>query len=370
MFRQAHRPLGGEGAVADVGGRQHQVGGVAVEAMEGDVEIRLLRLGGDAGGGAAAHDVGDDDGGLAGHRQAQALHHQAQAGTGGGGEGGHPTEGAADDHVHRGQFVLGLEQAAADLFQAGRQPLQHLGGRGDGVGGDEAHPAAQGPQAAGLVAAHVPALAAGDGGHGTGGGGGVTGLEAGHRRRGDVGALAAQGRRRLGLQGGEGQAGHGPGGSQGGHVEAATRHGVGHGLQGQFDHPGAAGEDLRRHGAPRRIGEHQALGAQGDFVIEAADVEPVQGHQDVEAIIHAVHRAGTEAHHGRGLTAADLGPGGAGHEAVIAGAGHGGEEDRPGRDGAAAARAGDGDGQPGRLSAEGFLGHVWPWRLGVDKGCS
>ncbi len=58
---QMHRPLCREQAVGDRQRRHHHMRGVAVQAVDGDVEVGLLRLGRDAGGRPAAHDVDDDE---------------------------------------------------------------------------------------------------------------------------------------------------------------------------------------------------------------------------------------------------------------------------------------------------------------------
>ena len=67
------------------------------------------------------------------HRQTQTLEHQRQAGPGGGRQRRNAAERGADDHVDRGQLILRLQQAAAQLLQPRRQPLQQVTGRCDRV---------------------------------------------------------------------------------------------------------------------------------------------------------------------------------------------------------------------------------------------
>mgnify|MGYP002137566435 CR=1 FL=1 len=93
--------------------RRKNIFRVAVQAVDREGQVALLALGRDAGGRPAAHHVDDDDGHLGGHRQADAFGHQRQARASGGRQRGHAAVGGADDHVHRGQLVLGLPPRAA-----------------------------------------------------------------------------------------------------------------------------------------------------------------------------------------------------------------------------------------------------------------
>jgi hypothetical protein len=136
-FRQMHGPLRGEQAVGHRVGGDHDMRRIAVQAVHRDVEVALLRFGGDAGRGADAHHVDHHQRHFGGDRQAQRFDHQRQAGAGSGGHRRHAAVGGADDLVDRGQFVLGLHQHPADLGQRRGQPFQHFGGGRDRVGGDE-----------------------------------------------------------------------------------------------------------------------------------------------------------------------------------------------------------------------------------------
>jgi hypothetical protein len=159
-FRQMHGPLRGEQAVGHRVGGDHDVRRVAMQAVDRDVEVALLGLGGDAGGGTDAHHVHHHQRHFGGHGKAQRFDHQRQAGAGCCGHRRHAAVGGTDDLVDRGQFVFGLHQHAADLGQRRGEPFEDFGGRGDWVGGDETHTAANRAEAGGLVAGNAPARCA------------------------------------------------------------------------------------------------------------------------------------------------------------------------------------------------------------------
>jgi hypothetical protein len=59
-------------------GREHQVRGVAVQAVKRDVDVTLLGLGRDTSGRADAHHVHHDDGGLGRDRETERLDHERE----------------------------------------------------------------------------------------------------------------------------------------------------------------------------------------------------------------------------------------------------------------------------------------------------
>ena len=156
-FGQMHRPLRGQQAVGNRQRRGHDMRRVAVQPVDGDVEVALLRLGGDAGRRPRSHHVDDDERDFRGHGEAEQFDHQRQAGTGRRRQRRHAAIARADDHVDRGQFVLGLHQHAAALRQRPRHPFQDLGRRRDRVAADEFDAAPQRAEARRLVAGDRPA---------------------------------------------------------------------------------------------------------------------------------------------------------------------------------------------------------------------
>ena len=155
-----HGPLRRRDAIGDRGRRQHEPRRVAVKPADGERKVALLAFRRNAGRGAAAHHVDDDDRDLGADRETDAFGHQREARSRGRREGGHAAVRRADDHVDGGELVLGLQQRAADLRERGRHPFEQLGRRRDRVGGDEAHAAADRAQPRRLVAGDEPALAA------------------------------------------------------------------------------------------------------------------------------------------------------------------------------------------------------------------
>ena len=68
-------PLCGEQAIGNGLRGQHEVWRIAMEAVDGDVEIGLFGFGRDARGRAGAHHVNDDDRNLGGGSQAERFDH-------------------------------------------------------------------------------------------------------------------------------------------------------------------------------------------------------------------------------------------------------------------------------------------------------
>ena len=81
-----HRPAGSKHTVTDAKWGEHQVGCIAVQSVDGGVEVGLFGLGRNTRRRSSAHDVDHDDGNFSGNREADALDHQREAGTGGCGE--------------------------------------------------------------------------------------------------------------------------------------------------------------------------------------------------------------------------------------------------------------------------------------------
>jgi hypothetical protein len=166
------------------------------------------------------------------------------------------------------------------------------------------------------------------------------------------------------LQGTQGHPSQGAQGAQARHVEAAVRQGIRDRLKGQSAHPGTGAGQGLGYRLALAVREDQGPLIEGQLIDEALDVVPVEAQQDVEAVPHARHRPGAEAHHGGGLAAADLGARGACQKPVVARPGDRGEQDQAGGDRTAAAGAGDRDagtsgvglrvlhGSPANLSCE------------------
>ncbi len=121
-------------------------------AVDGDVEIGLLRLGRNAGGTARPHHVDDDDGDLGGGGEPQRLDRdEASPGPDVAVSEGVPPNEEPMIMLTRPRAVLGLDQDAADLGERRRQPLEQLGGGGrDGRRRQGAHTAAH-PRRAGRL---------------------------------------------------------------------------------------------------------------------------------------------------------------------------------------------------------------------------
>ncbi len=224
------------------------------------------------------------------------LGHQRQARAGGGRQRGHAAVGRADDHVDRGQFVLGLQQRAADLGQRRRHPFEQLGRRRDRVGGDEAHAAAHGAEAGGLVAADLPAPA-GRRRRLCQAGQAVACRRPRPSRRAVPCRLACSAPRRVSSWRAarlraptRRDAGQAAGQAQREHVGPAAGNRLGHLLQRQRHAARAAGAEDLGHGAFVAVADHQAVRAQRNLVGEAVHVLPVHRQQQVEAVVQCVDR--------------------------------------------------------------------------------
>ena len=154
---QPHCPLGAKDAVGGVQCSQYQMWGVTVHTVEGDIEVGLFRFGGDAGGGAAAHDIDHHHWCFRCDRQAQAFEHQRQPWPRGGGHCRYAAVRRANYHVDGGQFIFRLQQAAPQLFQPWRQPLQHVAGGGDRISRRKTDATPQGAETASLITIQLPA---------------------------------------------------------------------------------------------------------------------------------------------------------------------------------------------------------------------
>ena len=281
------------------------------------------------------------------------LGHQRESRAGGRRQRGHAAVRRADRHVDRGQLVLGLQQRAADLGQRRRHPFEQLGRRRDRIGGDEAHAAADRAVARGLVAADQPALA---------------GRLAHARRAAAARAWPAaasmpacsavrfafsavrvalpRGAQRAPRAPRRGMPGEAAGEAERDHVDPAAGDRLGHLLQRHAGVARAAGEEHR--GRLALVGCRRSTrppASQRDLVGEAVHVLPVEGEQQVEAVVERVHRRGAQAQQRRRLAAADLRAAGAHHQAVQARLRGGLQQHGAGGHHAAAAGAGDGDRQ-------------------------
>ena len=147
-----------EQAVADRLRRQHEMRRIAVHAVDGDIQVALLGLGGNAGRWPAAHDVHDHDRDFRGGGEPERFDHQRKSGAGGRRQRRRAAIGRADDHVDGGEFVFGLQQRAADFGQVRRQPFENFGRRRDRIGGGKADAAADGAERGRFVARQQPAL--------------------------------------------------------------------------------------------------------------------------------------------------------------------------------------------------------------------
>ena len=369
------RPLGGQHIVFHRQRRHHHVGGIAMQAVERDVEVGLLRLGRNAGGGTATHDVEDHQRHLGAHRVADGLELERQTGAGGGGQRGHAAVGGADRHLHRRDLVFGLAEHAADGGEARRHPFQQVGGRGDRIERREADATLEGAVAGGLIAGDHPALGLG--------GAGATAL---------AGAVGELERRRRSVGRRQLQADVEAGADRltalfdaDALVDQGRGHGLDHRLDRQADQrrhraqrndvrPGAAnvfgqlgegggegeraiGRDLLRHLAGVIVGDGHALRPERNFSDEALDVAPVEGDQDVELVTMTVDRPPGQTDQRRRLAAANLRTDGARHQPIPAGLASGLQQQGAGGDRARAAAAGDGDRNGvGRRSE---LCHAW-----------
>ena len=133
-------------------GREDQSAVVAVAAALDHLVIVAL-LGGDvAEARSAARDVGDDAGQLGASHVADTFLHEADAGAAGGGHAADTRRRCAVEHVHGGDFALGLQKDAARLRHIERSGFGDLTGRGDGISVEGAAPGENGALDDGLVA--------------------------------------------------------------------------------------------------------------------------------------------------------------------------------------------------------------------------
>ena len=103
-----------------VDARQHRDGRLGVAAIKRLQQVRLLGLGRQARGRAAALDVANDQRQFDGYRKAHGFGLERHAGTGGGGDRQSAAVGCADRRGDRGDFVFGLEGHNAEVFVAAR----------------------------------------------------------------------------------------------------------------------------------------------------------------------------------------------------------------------------------------------------------
>ena len=279
-----------------------------MQAVEGNIQVALLRLGGDTGGRPPAHHIEYGHRRLAGHRQADALGHQGQAGAGGCRKRRYSAKSRTDRHIDCRQLVLRLQQLPAQLLQAARHPLQHIRGRGDGIGGDKTDAGFQRPQTRRLVAAEVPGTAVTPGWNdqfaarfggraalNTGGGRLAIGRGlAGQFLRGEV----RHARRRQAQQASQ----H----AQGEHIDPPLP------VAGRRQFSEGDMNDLRpgcRHGCRQLtalLAQHQAVGPQANLVLETIEIIPIQGHHQVVAAGGGVALIRGQLQQGGGLAAANL----------------------------------------------------------------
>ncbi len=132
----AARLVGGVEAVARRGGREHRKRGLAIAAVDGLQEVALLRLRGQAGGGAAALHVDHDEGQLRHHPEADCLRLEGHARAGSGAHAEVAPEAGAERRGGGRDLVLGLEGDDAKVLVLA-QLVQNVGRRRDGVGAVE-----------------------------------------------------------------------------------------------------------------------------------------------------------------------------------------------------------------------------------------
>ena len=356
-LREFDRPGRRREAIGDRARRDDEARRVAVQAADGKRQVALLALGRDAGRRPAAHDVDDDDRHLGRDGQPDAFRHQRKTRSRRRGQRRHAAERRADDHVDRGEFVLRLQQRAADTGQRRRHPFEQLGRGRDRIGGDEADAAAQRARTGRFVAAEQPACAVPGAARG-----GVRrcGGQPRHLRQigrhGDarlqrlqvrveraVAALPARAHRRFERL--RRQPAERAGDAERDHVDPAAGNGLDHLLQRQRRLARPRGEEDLGDFAALGVADKQAAGVQRDLVGEAVDVLPVDREQQVEAVVERAERRAPDAQQRGRLAAADLRPARAHHQAVQAGARRRVEQQRARRHHAAAAAARERDRQ-------------------------
>ena len=120
-------------------GREHDgLEVAAVGAVAGHVELPLARRSRDSADGPHPHGVDDHERDLVGHRPAVGVVHERVAGSRGRRHRLEAAQARARAGVHAGQLVLALHVVAAHLREALGHVLGDVGGRGDGVAGEDA----------------------------------------------------------------------------------------------------------------------------------------------------------------------------------------------------------------------------------------
>jgi len=132
--------------------------------------------------------------------------------------------------------------------------------------------------------------------------------------------------------------------------------------------PCAAGQEDRRYLTAIGITHEPTAWVQRDLVGKTVHVLPVDGQQQVEAVIQRFQRSGTQAQQRRGLAAADLRAAGAHHQAIQTRTGCRVKQQCACRHDTAAAAAGDGDRQAGFVARRGDRICRLRIRLGLQKG--
>ena len=126
---QPHRLDGGEEAVRRAASSHHRQGGLAVAAVHGQHQVGRLGLGGQPGGRPAPLDVDDHQRQLQADGQADHLGFEGQTGAGGDGDPDVAPVAGPQSGADRGDLVLGLEGAHAEVLVLG-QLVEHVAGRG------------------------------------------------------------------------------------------------------------------------------------------------------------------------------------------------------------------------------------------------
>ncbi len=142
-------------AVSRGGCSHHYQGTLTVAAIESLVQVCLLTLGGHSRGGAHALDIHDDEGRLHHVAKPDALLHEREAGARRRRHGLRPRQASADEGTYRTDLILELDRPH---LGPPHEILQNLGGRGDGIAGEEGHARGDGPLGDGFVALHEPFL--------------------------------------------------------------------------------------------------------------------------------------------------------------------------------------------------------------------
>jgi hypothetical protein len=314
--------------------------------------------------GPAAHDVHDHQRNLSRHRQAERLDHQREPRSRGRGHGRHAAERGADAHVDRGQLILGLDQAPADLRQMRRQPFLDLRRGRDRVSGAEAHPAAQGTQADSLVTRQQPARSGirrrQPARRGERVGRDEARIQAGQRAVHQLAALALEQSPQRGSHTAAIEPEQAGSQADGDGVDPCAAVRTRQFRQAHLDSPCAGCDEPRGRLALDGIGDHDAGAIQHDLVGEALRLAPVERDQTSTRSSWQATGLDPEPHQGRRLAATDLRSRGARHQAEVAGIGGRVQQDLAGGHHAGAAAA-DQRQRAGSQRAVGpFVIHVKP----------